>query len=117
VEKKRKKKTIKENMIKMKLLYSSRNLISSSRKENLTRKKGKRSQGQRGCATITTKMSILLLNAHIKEMKKIMKRERRLTKATRKIKNILRRSTMLKLMLDKNETQVMRVPSQKVHIL
>jgi hypothetical protein len=77
VEKKRKKKTIKENMIKMKLLYSSRNLISSSRKENLTRKKGKRSQGQRGCATITIKMSILLLNAHIKEMKKTMTRERR----------------------------------------
>jgi hypothetical protein len=77
VEKKRKKKTIKENMIKMKLLYSSRNLISSSRKENLTRKKGKRSQGQIGCATITTKMSILLLNAHIKEMKKTMTRERR----------------------------------------
>jgi hypothetical protein len=46
--------------------------------------------------------------------KKTMIRERSLTKATRKIRNILRRSPMVKLMLDKNETQVMRVSSRKV---
>jgi hypothetical protein len=39
----RKKKTMKENMMKMKWLYSSRNLTSSSRKEDLAREKGKRS--------------------------------------------------------------------------
>jgi hypothetical protein len=38
-KKMRKKKTIKENMIKMKWLYSSRNSTSSSRKEDLTREK------------------------------------------------------------------------------
>jgi hypothetical protein len=47
-------------------------------------------------------------------MKKTMTRERSMTKTTRKIRNILRRSLMVKLMLAKNETQVMRVPSQKV---
>jgi hypothetical protein len=48
-KKKKKKETVKENMMKMKWLYSSRNLISSSRREDLTREKGKRSQGQRVC--------------------------------------------------------------------
>jgi hypothetical protein len=42
---KRKKKAMKENMMKMKCLYSSRNSTSSSRKEDLTREKGKRRQG------------------------------------------------------------------------
>jgi hypothetical protein len=42
-KKKRKRKTIKDNMMKMKWLYSSRNSTSSSRKEDLTREKGKRS--------------------------------------------------------------------------
>jgi hypothetical protein len=37
-----------------------------------------------------------------------------LTKATRKIRNTLRRSLMVKLMLAKNRTQVMRVLSWKV---
>jgi hypothetical protein len=41
-------------------------------------------------------------------------RERSLTKATRKTRNILRRSLIVKLMLAKNGTQVMRVSSQKV---
>jgi hypothetical protein len=46
--------------------------------------------------------------------KKKMTRERNLTKATRKIRNTLRRSLMVKPMLAKNGTQVMRVPNQKV---
>jgi hypothetical protein len=74
----------------------------------------KRSQCQRGCATITVRMNTSLSNAHMRESKKTMIRERSLTKATRKIGNILRRSLMIKLMLAKNGTQVMRVPSQKV---
>jgi hypothetical protein len=40
-KRRRKKKTMKENMMKMKWLYSSRNLTSLSRKDDLTRKKGK----------------------------------------------------------------------------
>jgi hypothetical protein len=43
-----------------------------------------------------------------------MIRERSLTKATRKTRNKLKRSHMVKLMLDKNKTQMMRGPSQKV---
>jgi hypothetical protein len=39
-----KKKIIKENMMKMQWLYSSRNSTSSLRKEDLTREKGKGSQ-------------------------------------------------------------------------
>jgi hypothetical protein len=46
--------------------------------------------------------------------KKIMIREKSLTNVTRKIRNILRRSLMVKLMLVKNGTQVMRVLSQKI---
>jgi hypothetical protein len=46
--------------------------------------------------------------------KKTMTRERRLTKARRKTRNILRRSLMVKLMLARNGTQVMRVLSKKV---
>jgi hypothetical protein len=110
---KKKKKTMKKNMTEMKWLYSSRNPISSSRKEDLRREKGKRSQGQRGCATIAARMCILLPNAHMRGRKKTMTRERSLTKATRKTRNILRISLMLKLMLAKNRTQVMRVPNQK----
>jgi hypothetical protein len=41
-------------------------------------------------------------------------RERSLTKATRKTRNILRRSLMVKLLLVKNGTQVMKVLNQKV---
>jgi hypothetical protein len=98
----------------MKWLYSSRNSSSSSRKEDLTREKGKRSHGQRGYAIIAIRIGISLPNAHMRGKKKTMTRERSLTKATRKKRNILRRSHMVKLMLDKNGTQVMRVPSQKV---
>jgi hypothetical protein len=46
--------------------------------------------------------------------KKTMTRERSLTKATKKIRNTLRRSLMVKPMLVKNETQMIRVLSQKV---
>jgi hypothetical protein len=77
---------VKENMMKMKFLYSSRNSTSSSRREDLTRGKEKRSQGQRGCATITVRMSTSLPNEHIRGRKKTMTRERSLTKSTRKIK-------------------------------
>jgi hypothetical protein len=110
----RKKKTMKENMRNRKWLYSSRNSTSSSRKEDLIKEKGKRNQCQRGCATITVRMNTSLSNAHMRESKKTVIRERSLTKATRKIGNILRRSLMVKLMLAKNGTQVMRVLSQKV---
>jgi hypothetical protein len=111
---KKKKKTMKENMMKMKWLYSSRNLTSSSRREDLTREKEKRSQGQRGCGTITVRMDTSLPNAHMRGSKKTIIRERSLTKATRNIRNTLRRSLMVKHMLAKNGTQVMRVSSQKV---
>jgi hypothetical protein len=113
-KKKRKKKIVKENMMKIKWLYSSRNLTSSSRREDLTRKKEKRSQGQRGCATIAVRMGTSLPNAHIRGRKKTTTRERSLTKSTRKIKNTLRRSLMVKSMLVKNRTQVMRVLTRKV---
>jgi hypothetical protein len=106
-KKKSKKKTMKEIMIKMKWLYSSR-------KENLTREKVKRSQCQRECATITVRIDTSLPNVHMRGRKKTMTRERSLTKATRKIRNTLRRRLMVKLMLTKNETQVMRVLSEKV---
>jgi hypothetical protein len=76
--------------------------------------KGKRSQGQRGCATTTARMGTSLSNAHMRGRKKIMIRERSLTKATRKTRNMLRRSLTIKLMLAKNGTQVMRVLTQKV---
>jgi hypothetical protein len=48
------------------------------------------------------------------ERKKTMTRERSLTMATRKIRNTLRRSLMVRLKLAKNGTQVIRVSSQKV---
>jgi hypothetical protein len=41
-------------------------------------------------------------------------RKRSLTKATRKIRNSQRRSLMVKLILVKSETQVMRVSSWEV---
>jgi hypothetical protein len=113
-KKKRKKKTMKENMMKMKLLYSLRNSTSLSRKEYLTREKEKRSQCQRGCATITVRMGTSLPNAYMRGRKKTITRERSLIKATKKIRNTLRRSLVVKLMLAKNRTQVIRVLSQKV---
>jgi hypothetical protein len=113
-KKRRKKKIVKENMMKMKWLYSSRNLTSSSKRENLTRERGKRSQGQRGCATITVRIDTSLPNAHVRGRKKTMTRERSLTKATKKIRNTLRRSLMVKSILAKNGTQMMRILSRKV---
>jgi hypothetical protein len=59
------------------------------------------------------RMGISLPNAHMRGRKKTMTRERSLTKATRKTRNILRRSLVVKLILTKNETQVMRVPNRK----
>jgi very-short-patch-repair endonuclease len=59
-------------------------------------------------------MGTSLPNAHMRGWKKIVTRERSLTKATRKIRNTLRRSLMVKPMLAKNGTQVMRVSNQKV---
>jgi hypothetical protein len=97
-------------------LLMKKKSTSSSREKGLTRKKGNRSQGQRGCATIMAIMNISLLNAHMRGRKKTMIRERSLTKATRKTTNILRRSVMVKLMLTKNGTQVMRVPNRKAMI-
>jgi hypothetical protein len=85
-KRKKKKKTAKENMMKMKWLYSSRNSTSSSRREDLTREKGKRSQGQRGCATIAIRMGTSLPNAHMRGRKKAMRRERSLTKGYKKDK-------------------------------
>jgi hypothetical protein len=113
-KKKKKKKTMKDNMMKMKWLYSSINSTSSLRKEDLTREKEKRSQGQRGCATTAARMDTSLPNAHMRGRKKTMIREISLTKATRKTINILRRILMIKFMLAKNETQMMRILSRKV---
>jgi hypothetical protein len=50
-----------------------------------------------------------LPNAHMRGREKTMTREKSLTKVTRKIRNTLRRSLMVKPMLTKNGTQVMRV--------
>jgi hypothetical protein len=105
-KKKKRRKIVNENMMKMKWLYSSRNSTSLLRREDLTREKGKRRQGQRVCATITVRMDTSLPNAHIRGRKKKMIRERSLIKATRKIKNTLRRSLMVKPILVKNGTQV-----------
>jgi hypothetical protein len=66
------------------------------------------------CAIIAARMGTSLSNAHMRGRKKTMTREKSLIKATKKIRNILRRSLMVKLMLAKNEIQVMRVPIQKV---
>jgi hypothetical protein len=74
----------------------------------------KEKQGQRGCATITIRMDSSLPNSHMRGRKKKITRERSLTKAKRKIRNTPRRSLMVKPMLAKNGTQVMRVPNQKV---
>jgi hypothetical protein len=62
----------------------------------------------------SVRMGTSLPNTHIRRRKKTMRRERSLTKATRKIRNTLRRILMVKLILAKNGTQVMRVLSQKV---
>jgi hypothetical protein len=70
-----KNKTVKENMMKIKYLYLSRNSIDSSRREDLTREKGKRRQGQRGCATITVRMNTSLPNAYMRGRNKTMIRE------------------------------------------
>jgi hypothetical protein len=110
----RKKKTIKENMMKMKWLYSSRNSTSSSRKEDITWEKRKRSQDQRGCATIMVRMDISLPNAHMRGRKKTMTREISLIKFTRKIRNILRRSLMIKLILAKNGDESSESESDEV---
>jgi hypothetical protein len=60
------------------------------------------------------KMDTSLPHAHMRDRTKTMIRERNLTNATRKIRNIIRRSIMIKFMLVKNGTQVMIVPSRKV---
>jgi hypothetical protein len=52
-------------------------------------------------------------NAYMRGRKKTMTRERSLTEAIRKTRNILRRNIMVKFMLPKSETQVMRIPNQK----
>jgi hypothetical protein len=57
------------------------------------------------------RMGISFSNAHMRREKKTMGRKRSSTKATRKTRNSQRRSLMDKLMLVKNGTQVMRVPS------
>jgi hypothetical protein len=101
-------------MMKMMRLYPLRNSTGSSRKEDLTREKGKRSQGQRGCAIIVVTMDTSLPNAHMRGRKKTMTREKSLTKVIRKARNILRRRLMIKLILAKNGTQVMRVLTRKV---
>jgi hypothetical protein len=59
-------------------------------------------------------MVISLPNAHMREKKKTTIRKRSLTESIRKIRNILRRNIMVKLILVKNRTQVMRVLNQKV---
>jgi hypothetical protein len=83
---KKKKKTVKENMMKMKCLYSSRNSTSSSRREDLTREKRNRSKCQRKCATITIRIDTSLPNTHMRGRKKTMTREISLTNATKKDK-------------------------------
>jgi hypothetical protein len=52
-----------------------------------------------------------LPNAHIRGKRKTMRSKRSLTKAIRKIRNSQRRSPMVKLMLVKSGTKVMRVLS------
>jgi hypothetical protein len=74
-------------------------------------KKEKRRQDKKGCATTAVRMSTSLPNAYMRERKKAIIGEISLTKA---IRNMLRKNLMVKLILVKNETQVMRVLSRKV---
>jgi hypothetical protein len=113
-KKMRNKMKMRKNMIKKRWPYSSRSSTSAQRKQDLTRELGKRSQCQRECATIATRMVISLFNVHMREKKKTTIRKRSLTKVIRKTKNILRRKLMIKLMSVKNKTQVMRVLNWKV---
>jgi hypothetical protein len=83
----------------------------SSNEEDVSRKEKPRSK--RVCYNCG-KNGTSLPNAHMRGRKKTMIRERSLIKATRKTRNILRRSLMVKLLLVKNRTQVMIVPSRKV---
>jgi hypothetical protein len=85
-KKRRKKKTMKKNMMKMKWLYSSRNPTSSSREEDLTKEKEKRSQCQRGCATIVARMGISLHNEHMRGSKKAMTKKKKFAKGYKKDK-------------------------------
>jgi hypothetical protein len=59
------------------------------------------------------RMGISLPNAYVRGKRKTMIRKRSLTNATRKTINILK-NLMVKLILIKNGTQVMRVSNQKV---
>jgi hypothetical protein len=79
--------------------------------------KGERKEkpmSKRMCATIAVRMDTSLPNVHMRGRNKTMTRERSLTKGIRKIRNTLRRSLMVKPMLVKNGTQVMRVLRWKV---
>jgi hypothetical protein len=59
-------------------------------------------------------MDISLPNVHMRGKMRTTTRKRRLTRATRRTRSSQRRSLMDKLMSVKNETQVVRVSSQKV---
>jgi hypothetical protein len=60
------------------------------------------------------RIGISLPNAHMRGNRKKMRRKRSLTKVTRKTRTSQRRSPMVKLMLVKNGTKVMRVLNQKL---
>jgi hypothetical protein len=91
-----------------------------AKRRTLKRNKEK-SQGleAKECAIIVARTSTSLLNAHMRERKKMkitIRRKTRHTLRTRKTKGTTRRSPMVKLILDKSGTQMMRAPTQIVQI-
>jgi hypothetical protein len=105
-------------MMRMKMmmkerLSSSGTITSSWLKEELSRETKEKNQGLEGkeCATIVVRTGTSLPNAPMREgkkMKAIRRRKTRHTSRTRKTRSTTR-SPMVKLILDKSETQMMRV--------
>jgi hypothetical protein len=115
IERVRKKKKEKE------WLSSSITTTSSWLKEELSRETKEKSQGleAKECAIIVVRMGTSLLNAPMREGKKMKTTTRRKTihtPKTRKTRSTTRRSPMLKLILDKSGTQMMRALTQIVKI-
>jgi hypothetical protein len=76
--------------------------------------KREKSRSNRVCYNCSKNGHFIAQCPYERKKGKTMRRERSLTKATRKTRNSQRRSPMVKLMLVKNGIQVMRVLSQKV---
>jgi hypothetical protein len=110
----KKKKMMMMKMMMKERLSSSRTITSSWLKEELSKETKEKNQGLEGkeCATIVVRTGTSLPNAPMREgkkMKAIRRRKTRHTSRTRQTRSTTRRSPMVKLILDKSETQMMRV--------